>query len=450
MMESEQVKFPSSFLKIVCKIAKVVRVLVIILFLFGVWSSISAKPLRIEISGSKYIGIPFGVTSFHADNLDYDIAEIIKNDLQISGQFKNIQGHSMLSAEDWKQQGADLLISGNVEFNTFSVNVNFKLLDLYKDQQEATLLHYSFQNKARRNLRTLSHQISDLIFQKVTGVPGFFCTKIAYITMEGDLRKPRYNLTIADVDGHNPKTLLSTKYPLMSPSWSPDGKRIAFVSFKENRSSIKVIDVDSGEIENLTNFPGINGAPRWSPDGQQMAVVLSVDGAPKIYILSLNAKTMYRLTDGGAIDTEPCWAPNGLELYFTSNRSGNPQIYKISLETRDITRVSLVGDYNATPSITRDGKTLIMLHKNIHGSYNIAAQNLHTNNIDILTAARQDESPCLAPNGMMVLYGSKEGHNNVLRAVTLDGKFKMRVPVSQDNVKEPAWSPYLLDQQIVA
>lgn len=442
-------KFPSSLLRISCKIAKVLRVLVIILFLFGVWSSISAKPLRIEISGSKDIGIPFAITSFNNNNSDYDIADIIKNDLQISGQFKNITGpsHYDLTPEEWKNRGADLLIVGEVTARAFSVTVTFKLIDLYKNGGESTLLQYTFDNKSRRTLRTLSHQISDLIFHKITGVPGFFCTKISYITMEGDIRKPRYNLTVADVDGHNDKILLSTKYPLMSPAWSPDGKHIAFVSFKDNRSSIKVIDIDSGEIENLTNFPGINGAPRWSPDGSQMAVVLSVDGAPKIYILTLASKTMYRLTDGPAIDTEPCWSPNGSEIYFTSNRNGGgPQIYKIALATKEIHRVTTIGDYNATPSITRDGKTLIMLHKNARGFYNIAAQNLITNQVDVLTAAQQDESPCLAPNGMMVLYGSKEGRNNVLRAVTLDGKFKMRVPVSEHNVKEPAWSPYLLDQ----
>jgi TolB protein len=438
------VKFPNHAFRIGCR---VVRVLVIVLFLFGVWSSISAKPLRIEIAGSKNVGIPFAITSF-SDDSEYDLASIIRNDLQLSGQFRSLQSNNKYMApNNWRAQGADLLIEGHVSVNTFSVNVDFKLIDLYKDT-EPTLLHYTFENKSRKALRALAHQISDLIFHKVTGVQGFFCTKIAYITMEGDIRRPRYTLTMADTDGHNDKSLLSTKYPIMSPSWAPDGRKIAFVSFKDNRASIKVIDVNSGQIENLTNFPGINGAPRWSPDGTHMALVLSVDGAPKIYTLNLESKVIQRLTDGGSIDTEPTWTPNGSEIYFTSNRTGQPQIHKINLASKEISRVTFNGDYNATPSITRDGKKLIILHRNERGNYNIAAQDLLTNHLEILTGARQDESPCLAPNGMMVLYGSKEGRNSILRAVTLDGKFKIRLPVNEGNVKEPAWSPYLLDQII--
>lgn len=231
----------------------------------------------------------------------------------------------------------------------------------------------------------------------------------------------------------------------MSPRWSPDGKKLAFVSFKGGRSSINTVSLQNGQIEVITKFPGINGAPAWSPDGRQLAVVLSKDGSPKIYLLDLASRELRRLTSGGSIDTEPFWHPNGQSIFFTSNRGGKPQIYRVILQSGEVQRITFNGNYNTTPSVTPDGKLLVVLHQSEKGAYNIAVQDLNTSRLKVITRANLDESPTLAPNGMMVLYGMRETNQNVLGAVTLDGKFRMRIPVQEGNVKEPAWSPFLIE-----
>lgn len=436
-----------------------------ILFLLGLLCShgVIAKPLYIEITGGQNVGIPIAVVPFTSvaprDPIDRaveveNIAEIIKNDLQNSGHFHtldvasnptNPRDATQVNFGYWKNYGAANLILGAViPKGNGLYDISFELIDVYKNKPEP-LLSMRFKDKRPGQFRALAHYISDVAFKKITGVRGFFSTRIAYITVERFKNETVHTLTVADADGYNDKPLVATNYPLMSPRWSPDGKKLVFVSFKGGRSSINTVSIDTGKIEVLTRYPGINGAPSWSPDGRKLALVLSKDGAPKIYVLDLTTKALQKLTQGASLDTEPYWHPDNQSILFTSNRGGKPQIYRVALSSGEVSRVTYQGNYNATPSLTPDGKQLIILHQSEKGAYNIAVQDLSTGKLKVITRANLDESPTLAPNGMMVLYGTRETNQNVLGAVTLDGKFRMRLPMREGNVKEPAWSPFIIE-----
>lgn len=426
-------------------------------------NTLIAQPLQIDITGGKTTGIPIAVLPFETtrskDPIERaveieNIAAVVNADLHNSGHFNTLDTENIDSIPRdvksvdfgyWKNFGAANLVLGSVTSKgSGTYDVSFELVDIYKNNTQP-LLNVRISNKYPEQFRAMAHYISDQIFEKITGVRGFFSTRIAYITVDRNKKETIHTLVVADADGHNSKAILSVPYPIMSPHWSPDGKKIAYVSFGGHRSSINVITLETGKSEQLTRFPGINSAPSWSPDGQKLAIVLSKDGAPKIYVLDLNTKELRRLTTGGAIDTEPFWDPSGQSVVFTSNRGGKPQIYRVILQTGEVQRVTFTGNYNATPSITPDGKQLIMLHQSENGAYNIAVQNLSSGRVKSITSANLDESPTLAPNGMMVLYGTRETDQLVLGAVTLDGRFRMRLPLQDDNVKEPAWSPFLVE-----
>jgi TolB protein len=421
-----------------------------------------AQPLYIDITGGKNVGIPIAVLPFtNAGSSDpieravdfEDIAAIVRNDLYTSGHFhtldvENIDANPADVKEVdfgyWKNFGASNLVVGRlISRGAGLYDVYFELIDVYKNNMQP-LLNVRISNKYPEDFRALAHYVSDLIFAKLTGVRGFFSTRIAYITVDRSKEETIHTLHVADADGYNSRSILSVNYPIKSPRWSPDGKKIAYVALGKRNSSINIITVATGNREQVTKFPGINGAPAWSPSGTRLAMVLSKDGAPKLYVLDLNSKELQRITNGGAIDTEPFWDPNGQSIVFTSNRGGKPQIYRVLLQSGDVQRVTFIGDYNATPSLTPDGKQLIMLHQSEKGAYNIAVQDLSSGKVKSITSANLDESPTLAPNGMMVLYGMREADQSILGAVTLDGKFRMRLPLQAENVKEPAWSPFLL------
>ncbi|HXH55043.1 MAG TPA: Tol-Pal system beta propeller repeat protein TolB [Gammaproteobacteria bacterium] len=429
---------------------------------FLVWcvASIANASLYVEITGGVAAGLPIALVPFGIEGSDSgsveDLSKIIKSDLENSGQFKalNFQAIKEFPTHQnevhyayWQGLGIEDLVVGRVKKTGSTFSVNFALLDVIRQKSEGAarspLLAMHFDNVRPQDFRALAHHMSDCIFEKLIGVKGIFSTRIAYVSVTEGSKGTTHTLEVADSDGFNPKPLYRSAYPLMSPAWSPDGKRIAFVSFEKNRAGVNIAEVISGHVERLTQFPGINGAPTWSPDNQTLALVLSKDGSPKIYTIDVGSKRLSRLTEGAGIDTEPSFAPDGRSIVFTSSRGGKPQIYRVALDSRKVERLSFKGDYNAKPSLTPDNKKLVMLHRDEGGLFSIAVQTLNTGELKILTRSSLSDSPNLAPNGMMVLYGSSVGGQGVLGAVSLDGRVKIRLPSREGNVQEPAWSPFV-------
>lgn len=431
----------------------------IILMLF-VWTGcVQASLMNIVVDGGQVDGLPIAIVPFAGAEGDKhgfdDIAKVIWTDLQTSGQFKptpfsNIRqfptSKDNVQYPYWQTLGVEDLVIGRVQkTGNGRYTVNFELLDVVRQNASSNqlpLFAMQFDNIQPSQFRSLAHHISDLIFEKLIGVRGIFSTRIAYVSVIEGSKARQYSLEVADSDGHNPKILHRSNFVLMSPAWSPDGKKIAFVSYDKERPSINVVDVLQGRIERITQFPGMNNAPAWSPDGRTLAVVLSKDGGPKIYTVDLHSKKMTRLTEGAGADTEPCFTPDGRSIVFTSDRGGKPQIYRVTLATGKVDRLTFAGNYNAKPSLTPDGKNLVTLHRGEGGLFSIAVHNLGSGSLRVLTQSSLNDSPAIAPNGMMVLYGSQEGGRGVLGAVTLDGRLKIRLPAQEGNVQEPAWSPF--------
>ncbi|MGB5517184.1 MAG: Tol-Pal system beta propeller repeat protein TolB [Gammaproteobacteria bacterium] len=404
--------------------------------------------LKIDITEGIEGATPIAVIPFKWNGasklVDADISEIVSSDLARSGKFSPAPAAELLArpqrAEDihfktWRVAGIDHLVIGAVNMKPDGqFRVEFRLFNVYRGEQ---VLGYSF-NATRATLRAIAHQISDLIFEELTGLPGAFNSRIAYVTSSGNPVK--YRLQVADTDGYNPQTLLTSKEPIMSPVWSPDGSRVVYVSFETGLSAIYIHNIHTGEREKVASYEGINSAPSWSPDGKTLAMTLSKEGNPDIYILSLKSGTLRRLTRHWAIDTEPAWMPDSQSLVFTSSRSGKPQLYQLSLDKGSRPRrLTFDGNYNANASVSADGKVVAYVH-GANNSYKIAVLYLDTRIMQILTDGPLDESPDFAPNGTMVLYASQEKGKAILAAVSTDGRQKQRLALSDGEVREPSWA----------
>jgi TolB protein len=407
--------------------------------------------LELELTQGISAALPIAVVPFAGSGNARLLSNVIIHDLQNSGRFRTLnpaqfkqQPHTAKAIEPnyWRQLGVDDIVVGQVaDKSAGKVNVQFALRQTLG--LAPTLVNQRFDVSAGK-LRALGHHISDIVYQQLTGIRGIFSTRIAYILVKKQGPKRQFKLIVADFDGHNPQTLLTSPKPIMSPAWSRDGKKIAYVSFENNRSQVFMVDLHSGRRRLISNYPRMNAAPAWSPDDRRLALVLSKTGSANIYIKNLRTNRLQQITFGNAINTEPTWSPNGQTLYFTSGRSGSPQVYRINLRNKQVTRITFDGPYNASPSISADGKTLIVLHRQ-NGRDNIGKVDLSNPRypLFLLTDSAHNESPSLAPNGQMTLFSTTYGGQRVLAIASTDGRVKMRLPSQRGEVQEPAWSPFL-------
>jgi TolB protein len=423
----------------------------LILFLLLCWQPLLHAELTIEITEGVDGALPIAVVPFSWQGSGAppeDVADVISADLQRSGRFKSLPREDMLSRpatvdgvefKDWRALGIENLVIGQVQpQGAGAYQIQFQLLDVFRGEQ---LTGYTIPTTAP-NLRTTAHRIADLIYEKLLGVPGAFATRVAYITSTKETDgEPTIKLNVADADGYNSETIVTSSEPLMSPAWSPDGKRIAYVSFEEGQSAVYIQGVYTGTRNKVTSFKGINGAPAWSPDGRKLAMTLSKDGNPDIFVYDLTTRKVKAITRHYAIDTEPAWSPDGRSIVFTSDRGGRPQIYRVSAHGGKAQRVTYQNSYNARASYSPDGNLLALVTRE-EGKYRIAVQDLKSGVLQVLSEGSLDESPSFAPNGSMIIYASKSGRRGVLAAVSVDGRVKQRLALQEGNVREPVWSPF--------
>ena len=405
--------------------------------------------LRIEVTQGVDNALRVAVVPFDwrgAGRLPENISDIIDADLVLSGRFESLPASQMLSLphepaeifnRDWRLLNVEYLVIGHVSPVGDRYRLTYTLYNVFKQSVE---LRQTIEGEVSE-MRDMAHYASDSVFKILTGIEGAFSTQIMYVTALGPLTDRRYRLNIADADGHRVETMLESKEPILSASWSQDGRYIAYVSFEvDSRPAIFLRDVVNGTRQQLTNFPGLNGAPAFSPDGKQLAVVLSKDGNPDIYILTIADRRLRRVTRHYGIDTEPSWSPDGKGIIFTSNRGGQPQIYQIQLDDLSIERLTFEGDYNAKASVLPDGSGIVMVHRR-EGVFHIAMLDLIRGRVTVLTETSLDESPSIAPNGSMLIYATQYGGEGILAAVSVDGGVKFNLPSSEGDVREPAWSP---------
>ncbi|MET0050061.1 MAG: Tol-Pal system beta propeller repeat protein TolB [Candidatus Thiodiazotropha sp.] len=422
-----------------------------VLFALLVWQSSAQAELTIEITEGVEGALPIAVVPFGLEGtgrLPEDVAAVISADLQRSGRFKPVPVKDMLARpssleavdfKDWRALGVENLVVGQVRSNgAGGYQIQFQLLDVFRESQ---LTGYNIPTTAP-NLRSTAHRIADLIYEKLLGVPGAFSTRVAYISSTRQANgETKVALNVADADGYHPETIVSSTEPLMSPAWSPDGQKIAYVSFEGGQSAIYVQGVYTGQRQKVTNFKGINGAPAWSPDGRKLAMTLSKGGNPDIYVYDLVSRKLTQITRHYAIDTEAAWSPDGRTLVFTSDRGGRPQIYQVSAFGGTPQRVTYQNSYNARASYSPDGRLLALVTRE-EGNYWIAVLDLESGVMQVLSDGDLDESPSFAPNGSMIIYGAKAGNRGVLAAVSVDGRVKQRLALQEGDVREPDWSPF--------
>jgi len=441
---------PSTFTRLPHPLLRV-RLLALAALLCAAVGSARAA-LEIEVTSGVRDPIPVAIVPFARSAADQglDVAEVIQHDLEGSGRFKALARDRMPAtpsrAEDvtptaWKAVGSDYVVVGRVsatESGGFAVD-----FDLVNTLTGAKLATQRFTGPASA-VRNGAHRVSDVVYQKILGVRGAFATRIAYVAVDGAPPAQTYRLFVADADGANQQRVLETRYPLMSPSWSPDGQYLAYVSFETKHSAIYVQQVRTGERRQVSARAGVNGAPEWSPDGKRLALTLGGSGGnPDIYILDLGDQVLTRVTDDPAIDTEPVWSPDGRSIYFTSDRAGSPQIYQIGTQPgARPKRITFGTSYNARPRVSPDGTLLAMVTLD-NGSYRIAVQELASGAVRVLSHGRLDESPSFAPNGATLIYAERESNRGELATVSTDGLTGLRLKAPEGEIREPAWGPFV-------
>jgi TolB protein len=433
----------------------VAAVLALLCLLAPLFAFAQSRGLEIDIVGGNAAALPIAVVPMPYQGAaaapQTDIAEVVAADLARSGQFRTLTGTGLGTQRPtrgseidfgfFQQAKQSYIVVGRVlDAADGSYRVEYELYDIAKNRMLAFAL------TARANaMRDVAHQIADAIYEKITGVRGAFWTRIAYVVQTGLGKNAQYALYVADADGYNPQTVVRSDKPLMSPAWSPDGRKLAYVSFERGNSSIVLQDIATGAREAVASFKGINGAPSFSPDGRRLAMALSKSGNPEIYVMDLGSRALTQLTNQFGIDTEPTWSADGSRIYFTSDRGGRPQIYQVSSGGGSATRVSFQGTYNARATVSFDGKKIAMAQGS-GNNYRIALMDSSVGSArwSMLSPGSLDESPSFAPNAGMVLYAAREGRRGVLYAVSADARVRQRLVVAGGDVREPAWGPYRL------
>lgn len=421
--------------------------------LISVGSAVPAwAQLKVEVTNGVTDPVPVAIVPFakaNAGDGGLDVASVIEHDLQGSGRFRTLPRTNMPATPtqpnavvmgDWKNAGEDYIVVGRVvPLDGGNLAVDFDLLNVLTGQRVAGQRFTGTPSA----LRNAAHRVSDVVYEKILGIRGAFATRIAYVSVDGQPPAQKFQLIVADADGENQRLVLESRYPLMSPSWSPDGQWLAYVSFENKRSAVYVQFVRTGERRQVSARAGINGAPSWSPDGKKLALTLGgSSGNPDIYTLELQTQNLTRLTDDPAIDTEPSWSPDGKYIYFTSDRAGGPQVYRIGTNQGDRPkRITFTGNYNARPRVSADGNLLAVVTQD-SGNYRVAVQDLNSGTFRVLSKGHLDESPSFAPNGSTIMFSEREGSRGILATVSVDGLIGLRLKSDQGEVREPAWGPF--------
>ena len=422
------------------------RLTAVFAFLLLIAAPHARAQLSIEITGAGAQRIPIAIVAFAGEGaLGQSVTQIVRADLERSGLFRGLEvpplsPHPTETARvnyaEWRSRLADALVLGSVAARSDGrFEVRFKLFDTVK-QQDLSGVAYTLR---KDQVRATAHRIADFVYEKLIGEKGVFSTRIAYVVKRGN----RYELQIADADGAGEETALASFEPIISPVWSPDGKRLAYVSFEAKRPVVYVHSLLDGKRTVAANFRGSNSAPAWSPDGSRLAVCLSREGGSQIFTVNPDGSGLRRLTSSTAIDTEPRWSPDGQWLYFTSDRGGTPQIYRMPANGGEPQRVTFEGSYNVSPRLSPDGKMLAYITRN-EGKFQVALLDLGNRQTQIITDSDRDESPSFSPNGRMILLATVTAGRGVLSAVSADGRFKQRLSAAAGgDVREPAWGPFI-------
>lgn len=427
------------------------QILVTIMLSCASFISFAAENMY-DVVGGNTKPIPIAVVPFgwSGGGLPQDVSKIVNDDLSHSGEFEVMPVANMLNTphnsaqvhyNDWSMMKQDYVVVGNITKDGTKYTAQYELIDVLKQQ----VLYAGTVSATADGLRKLSHKISDRVYETITGVRGVFSTKMMYIEVQKLTgRKRAYRLYYADIDGYNPRVLIEKYEPIMSPTWSPDATKVAYMRFEKRRPGIFMLDIASGRETRLTQFKGLNSAPAWSPDGQTIAMSLSKDGNPEIYLMNVASRSLTRLTNNYGIDTEPSWAPDSRSLLFTSSRGGKPQVYKLDIASQAVTRMTYEGIYNSAGEMAARGDRFIFVHQEQGGDFHIAVQDTNTNSMRLLTQETiLDESPSVSPNGNMVLYATLSGGRGVLSVTSIPGRSTYRIPSIRGEIKHPAWSPYI-------